>query len=106
MFNAEHLILYLSDSLVINIELVPVISLQFLPLRAGARGVVPGRRRFLSRPHGQVPGHAAVSPLHPESQHSRELDGGVCSHPLRPGQHLPARGTAAARLAVFGLDQQ
>lgn len=72
------------------------VSFQFLPPCVGAGGGVSGRRQFLSRPHGQVPGHASVSPLHPEPQHSRELDGRVRAHPIRPGQHLPRGGTAAA----------
>lgn len=69
---------------------------QLLPLRVGAGGAVPGWWQLLRWPHGQVPGHAAVSPVHPEPEHSRELDGGVCEHPLRPGQHLPKRGCTAS----------
>lgn len=70
--------------------------LQFLPLRAGAGGGVSGRRDVLSWTYGQIPGYASVSPLHPEPQHPRELDGGVCAHPLRPGQHLPGGGSRAS----------
>ena len=70
------------------------VFLQFLPLCVGARGSVSGWWHFLSWPLGQVPGYAAVSPLHPKPQHSRELDGGVCEHPVRPGQHLPGWGTS------------